>query len=705
MKKSFLMVTLVLIYIVLAFGAKIISNANPETILYVSPFTTTVHVGEIFSVNVSVQDVSDLYAFQLGLRYNATVLDALSVHVYPPFNTGPTIPPIIDDGNIVVSGIIGYPGPGVWGSFPIVRITFNATTPGNSVLDLYGTDLRDSMSNSIAHLVVDGAVYCVDSVDLETILYVDPTTTSVFTGNTFSVNVSVYNASNLAYFAFYLGYNTTVLDALDVCLQPPYGYGQIYRLEINDTEGYIYILAELRKSSTSFPLVGITFNATSSGYSPLHLYNTTLLDSASNRIAHSTVDGVVLIFPCITHTDFMPEVTQVQCSVSRESGVTYFKLPTWSLFGPNTVVYDNLRQAVWITSTNVTYGGLGAIETFNGVMIMLNATDGSALLYKFPLDVGGGFKGLGPSSCTLDNDGNVWIAIDTCFWVPEELPESIPSLAKLCPENNTLTVFWLPKEFGWMSDVKFHNGSVWCQSEKYLIKISGDDSVDFWKISDNPSIGRMYMDDDYVWITRYDADEVKRFNILAGVFDVNFTSISSPLGVCGNPSNIFVAEYDGNSIMAISKENLAYSRVQVDKTPSYVCCTVRGNVWWSSPNSSIGVMGKIYNHTYSTKCGSSGSLTEGPNNTIWFSGRNYHYYLGPPYATCDLYICMRSDVRSPDVNGDGIVNMRDIGEVVRVFNAKEGDERYKPQCDLDADGIINMRDVGIAILNFGKKGM
>ncbi len=101
--------------------------------------------------------------------------------------------------------------------------------------------------------------------------------------------------------------------------------------------------------------------------------------------------------------------------------------------------------------------GLGAIETFNGVMVMFNATDGSALLYKFPPDVGWGFKGLGASSRTLDDDGNVWIAIDTCFWIPEELPESIPSLAKLYPETNTLTVFWLPKEFGWLNDVKFRD--------------------------------------------------------------------------------------------------------------------------------------------------------------------------------------------------------------------------------------------------------
>jgi streptogramin lyase len=520
------------------------------------------------------------------------------------------------------------------------------------------------------------------------------------------VNVSVQNASYLDSFGLYLEYNTSVLDALDICLQPPYGYGLIYELEINDTEGYIHIIAELRKSSYSFPLIGITFNATASGHSTLHLYNTTLLDTESNKIAHLTVDGAVTIYPRITCSDFVLEVTQVQCEISRESGVTYFKLPTWSLFGPNTPVYDYARQAVWMTSTNITYDNWGNIEMNNGVMIMLNITGGSALLYKFPLDIGESFKGLTPSSCTLDTNGNLWIAICNCFWTPEEPSESIPSLAMLCPENNTLTVFWLPEEFGWINDVKSHDGFIWCSSDKYLIKMSGDDLAGFWKISDTPSFCCVYPDGDYLWITRYDTNEVKRFNRLTETFDVSFADINKPKGIYGDSNCIFVAESSSNSIIAVNKENLAFSRVSINNyKPTYLCITDRGNLWWTSSNSSIGVLGKIHNYTYSIKCGSSGPITMGPNNTILFSSRNHHYYLGPPYVTCDLYTCVRGDIKSPDVNKDGIVNMRDIGAVTHNFNAKEDDERYNPVCDLNSDGIVNMRDVNIAVLNFGKKGV
>ncbi|MEM3612415.1 MAG: M14 family zinc carboxypeptidase [Candidatus Bathyarchaeia archaeon] len=137
-----------------------VSNANPETILYVSPSATRVHVSEIFSVNISIQNVIDLYAFHLFLKYNTTFLDALGVYVYPPFNTGPILPPVISEPNgcIEVSGVIGFPGQGFWGSFPLVNITFKATSFGYSYLRLCDTELWNSMSSPITHVTADGAV-------------------------------------------------------------------------------------------------------------------------------------------------------------------------------------------------------------------------------------------------------------------------------------------------------------------------------------------------------------------------------------------------------------------------------------------------------------------------------------------------------------------------------------------------------------------
>jgi len=156
-----IMLTLSLIVISLqVFSFKITSYASSETILYGDPSVIRVRVGNDFSMNITVKDVADLFAFDLCLGYNTTVLDALTVIILPPFDRGPIIPPIINDpeGYVRVSGSLLPGEPGRFGSFPIATITFNATSLGNSALHLYNTNLADSTLNTIAHVSVDASV-------------------------------------------------------------------------------------------------------------------------------------------------------------------------------------------------------------------------------------------------------------------------------------------------------------------------------------------------------------------------------------------------------------------------------------------------------------------------------------------------------------------------------------------------------------------
>jgi hypothetical protein len=77
-----------------------------------------------------------------------------------------------------------------------------------------------------------------------------------------------------------------------------------------------------------------------------------------------------------------------------------------------------------------------------------------------------------------------------------------------------------------------------------------------------------------------------------------------------------------------------------------------------------------------------------------------------PWDTATSYSPIYTDLalaHSPDVTGDGICNMRDIGALILRFNARPGDPKWNPICDLNGDGKINMRDIAIAILNFNKR--
>ena len=55
-----------------------------------------------------------------------------------------------------------------------------------------------------------------------------------------------------------------------------------------------------------------------------------------------------------------------------------------------------------------------------------------------------------------------------------------------------------------------------------------------------------------------------------------------------------------------------------------------------------------------------------------------------------------------DVNGDGVVDMRDISELCNRYGAKPGEPRWDYYCDLNRDGRIDLRDIGICCSNFMK---
>ncbi len=55
-----------------------------------------------------------------------------------------------------------------------------------------------------------------------------------------------------------------------------------------------------------------------------------------------------------------------------------------------------------------------------------------------------------------------------------------------------------------------------------------------------------------------------------------------------------------------------------------------------------------------------------------------------------------------DVNGDGKVDMKDVGIVAKAFGATPSNPRWDPTADLDGDGKIDMKDIAIVAANFGK---
>jgi hypothetical protein len=60
------------------------------------------------------------------------------------------------------------------------------------------------------------------------------------------------------------------------------------------------------------------------------------------------------------------------------------------------------------------------------------------------------------------------------------------------------------------------------------------------------------------------------------------------------------------------------------------------------------------------------------------------------------------NIPSPDIDHNGIINMKDIAVVARAFGSEKGDADWNHLLDLNADGKVNMIDIAMVAKLFGE---
>jgi hypothetical protein len=58
---------------------------------------------------------------------------------------------------------------------------------------------------------------------------------------------------------------------------------------------------------------------------------------------------------------------------------------------------------------------------------------------------------------------------------------------------------------------------------------------------------------------------------------------------------------------------------------------------------------------------------------------------------------------STDLNGDGVVDMKDIGRAAKAFGSYPDHPRWDPAADIDGDGEVTLIDIALIARDFGKK--
>jgi len=130
----------------------------------IDPASAAGPVGGIFDLNVNVAEISDLYAYQFDLAFDAGTLSASTVTESPFLSGGGAtvfVPGNIDNtaGTItfIVNSLLG-PTPGVDGTGALAAIRFTGKAVGASPVTLSNVLLLDSTGADIAATIENGSV-------------------------------------------------------------------------------------------------------------------------------------------------------------------------------------------------------------------------------------------------------------------------------------------------------------------------------------------------------------------------------------------------------------------------------------------------------------------------------------------------------------------------------------------------------------------
>lgn len=181
MRKSVVIVVLSIIFLSSAFA---VHQAMGQSTATVSVQTVQNQDGT-YSANITVSNVTNLYAWQVGLYYPSSFLNATQAVEGPFLEAGGAQPLFIlanftdrynsTDGYILMSCARPYPFLGINGSGTLATVTFRAVGTGYSVVHIdtsgpFLTTLDDPNGNSIPYFAVDGTLNVVPEFPSSAIL-------------------------------------------------------------------------------------------------------------------------------------------------------------------------------------------------------------------------------------------------------------------------------------------------------------------------------------------------------------------------------------------------------------------------------------------------------------------------------------------------------------------------------------------------------
>ena len=157
----------VVLLLTIPFHAVIMADAESTGVFLDPPSQTVGAVGDHFTVNVSISDVSNLYGYELKIYYNSTLLNGTRVTEGSFLRSGGSTfwDPVnftdhynLTEGVLYIADLLTANVPGMSGGGVLATIEFKSIALGSCVLHLEDVKLSDPTPSQISHVDSDGAV-------------------------------------------------------------------------------------------------------------------------------------------------------------------------------------------------------------------------------------------------------------------------------------------------------------------------------------------------------------------------------------------------------------------------------------------------------------------------------------------------------------------------------------------------------------------
>jgi len=300
-----------LLFTCMAVNMNIAKSSDEEPVLYFDPpEILDLSPSTDFNITLKIANVTNLYGFDVQIKWNPTIIGYVSHTVKVPvedYPDGVLHEPVMQLKNIIDESAniplaepgtmawIGYssmsPAPTFNGSGIAIEFTFHVKDIGSCWIEIVRSDLSDDKPSPIPHSVQNayfGNAPPPTPVDI--FVYPPSVVDSTLTPcHNFSIEINIDGVTALYSFEFWISYNTTILNTTEVAVNPSFPPEQTH-VNLLEDEGKIRVNASLTSPpgiSGNPTLATIEFHVTQIGETVLDLYNITLVNEYEEVIPYN----------------------------------------------------------------------------------------------------------------------------------------------------------------------------------------------------------------------------------------------------------------------------------------------------------------------------------------------------------------------------------------------------------------------------------